>query len=96
MIKMDMDQAAVWLGGSILTALGFVVLIIAIVFINNILHKYWKPVNIFTPDSWKALNPPQRFVSQEELGRVAPELNKVAPGLEEPIDEKKNFGKTKT
>jgi hypothetical protein len=71
---MDMDQAAVWLGGSILTALGFVVLIIAIVFINNILHKYWKPVNIFTPDSWKALNPPQRFASQDELQRVAPHL----------------------
>ena len=52
-----MDQAAVWLGGSILTALGFVVIVIAVVIVNNILHKYWKPVKIFTADSWN-LNPP--------------------------------------
>jgi len=93
---MDMDQAAVWLGGSILTVLGFVVLVIGIVFINNILHKYWKPVNIFTPDSWKALNPPQRFISQEEMGKVSPEFDKVAPGFDRPIEDKQNFGKTKT
>ena len=41
---MDMDQSAVFLAGSILTALGFVVVVVAAVIINNILHKYWKPV----------------------------------------------------
>jgi hypothetical protein len=55
---MDMDQAAVFLAGSILTALGFIVFVIAVVIINNILHKYWKPVSLFTPDSWKGFNPP--------------------------------------
>lgn len=55
---MDMDQAAVFLAGSILTALGFVVIVIAIVIVNNILHKHWKPLKIFTPDSWKGFNPP--------------------------------------
>lgn len=54
---MSMDQAAVWLAGSILTVLGFVVIIIGIVIVNNILHKYWKPVSIFTSDSW-FINPP--------------------------------------
>jgi hypothetical protein len=53
-----MDQAAVFLAGSILTALGFIVFVIAVVIINNILHKYWKPVSLFTPDSWKGFNPP--------------------------------------
>jgi hypothetical protein len=72
---MDMDQAAVFLAGSILTALGFLVVIAAIVVVNNILHKYWKPVRIFTPDSWN-LNPPQRFAHEEELSRIAPELDK--------------------
>jgi hypothetical protein len=72
---MDMDQAAVFLAGSILTALGFLVVIAAIVVVNNILHKYWKPVRIFTSDSWN-LNPPQRFAHEEELARVAPELDK--------------------
>jgi hypothetical protein len=54
---MDMDQSAVFLAGSILTALGFVVLIAAVVAVNNIIAKYWKPVRIFTADSWH-INPP--------------------------------------
>jgi len=49
---MDMDQAAVWLAGSILTVLGFVVVVIGVLVVNNLLHKYWKPVRIFTADSF--------------------------------------------
>jgi len=72
---MDMDQAAVWLGGSILTALGFVVLIIAVVVVNNIIHKFWKPVRIFTSDSWN-LNPPIRYATPEELEKIDPAMEK--------------------
>ena len=71
---MDMDQAAVFLSGSILTAIGFVVIIIAVVFVNNVLHKYWKPVRIFTADSFN-VNPPQRFATPEEIERIAPHLD---------------------
>ena len=39
---MDIDTAAIFLAGSILTALGFIVIVIAVVVINNIIHKYWK------------------------------------------------------
>jgi hypothetical protein len=74
---MNMDQAAIFLAGSILISLGFTCIIVAVVFVNNVLHKYWKPVNIFTPDSWKAFNPPpSQFASQEELERVAPTIDK--------------------
>jgi hypothetical protein len=52
---MDMDQAAVFLAGSILTALGFVAAAIGIVVINNIIARFWRPVRIFTEDSWKGL-----------------------------------------
>jgi hypothetical protein len=71
---MDMDQAAVFLAGSILTMLGFVIVVAGFVVINNIIHKYWKPVKIFTPDSWSMINPPLKFVNQDELDRVAPKL----------------------
>ena len=71
---MDMDQAAVFLSGSILTAIGFVVVIIAVVFVNNVLHKYWKPVRIFTADSFN-VNPPQRFETPKEIVRIAPHLD---------------------
>jgi len=60
---MDMDQAAVFLAGSILTALGFVVVIGACVVVNNILHKYWKPVRMFTADSW---NMTPRYMTDDE------------------------------
>lgn len=72
---MDMDQSAVFLAGSILTALGFIVFIIAVVAVNNILHKYWKPVRIFTSDSWN-FNPPARYITTEELEKIAPVLEK--------------------
>lgn len=39
---MDIDQAAVFLAGTILTALGFIIIVIAAVVINNIIYKYWK------------------------------------------------------
>ena len=68
---MDMDQAAVFLAGSILTALGFIVVFIAVVIINNILSKYWKPVKL-----WRFEEHPGRFASQDELGRIAPVLDK--------------------
>lgn len=61
---MDMNQAAVWLAGSILTVLGFVVVVIGAIVVNNLLHKYWKPINLFTPDSWKGFNPPTATVQE--------------------------------
>jgi hypothetical protein len=41
---MDIDQASIFLSGSILIMLGFIVITIGIVAINNIVAKYWKPV----------------------------------------------------
>ena len=70
-----MDQAAVFLAGSILTALGFIVVVAAIVAINNIISKYWKPVRIFSADSWN-LNPPVRYATEDELAKIAPKLEK--------------------
>jgi hypothetical protein len=62
---MDMDQAAVWLAGSILTMLGMIVVVAGVILINNLIHKYWKPVRVFTADSWSAVNPPERFIQEE-------------------------------
>jgi hypothetical protein len=64
--EMNVENAANILTGSILTALTLIVFIIAIIVINNILHKYWKPVRIFTADSWN-INPPARFIEQPEV-----------------------------
>jgi len=71
---MNMDQAAVWLAGSILISLGFVVLVVAAIVVNQILHKYWKPVRIFTPESWN-INPPIRYATPEELEKISATLD---------------------
>ena len=69
-----MDKAAVFLAGSILTMLGFIVVVAGVVAINNLLSKYWKPVRIFTSDSWSA-GPPYRFAHEQEIEKVAPMLD---------------------
>jgi hypothetical protein len=66
---MTIDQAATFLAGSILFSLGIIVLIIGGLVINNILHKYWKPVRIFTSDSWN-LNPPVQYITQEDATKL--------------------------
>ncbi len=60
---MDMNQAAVFLAGSILTMLGFITIIIGLVIINNILHKFWKPLKIWKFDTY----PPQFMQHQEPV-----------------------------
>jgi len=69
---MDMDQAAVWLAGSILFALGAVVIVAGVVVINNIMHKYWKPVQFF---KWLDHPPAARFMTDEEAAKVAPTMD---------------------
>ena len=70
-----MDQAAVFLAGSILTMLGFVVVVAGVIAINNLISKYWKPVRIFTADSWSAMQPPARFAHEHEIEKIAPMLD---------------------
>ena len=70
---MDIDTAAEILAGSILTGLALITFVITIVVINNIISKYWKPVRIFTADSWN-FNPPSRFIEPEEV-KIPPKLD---------------------
>lgn len=63
---MNVESAASMLAGSILTVLTLVVFVIGAIAINNILHKYWKPVRIFTADSWNIIPAPTRFIEPTE------------------------------
>ena len=76
---MDMDQAAVFLAGSILTALGFIAVIIGLVVINNIIARFWRPVRIFTEDSWHGFGSSAKFVEPQEVEKTQePVLDKKA------------------
>lgn len=71
---MDLDNAAAFMLGTVGYGIGVIVLVAVVVAINNIVSKYWKPIRIFTADSWN-INPPTRFVTEEELSRVTPVFN---------------------
>ena len=64
---MDMDQAAVFLAGSILTMLGFIVVAIGIIVVNNLIAKYWKPLGWF---NFHFNHEPTRFATPEELNAI--------------------------
>ena len=71
---MDMDNAAAVLAGSILTGLAIVVGVATLVAVNNIIHRFWKPVNFgyFVP---RAMAEQKRFATEEELNKIAPEFD---------------------
>jgi hypothetical protein len=69
---MDVLVASHILAGSILTGLAFIVFVITAVVINNIIARYWKPVKLFTPDSWKGFQPPY-----QEPEKIEPSVETV-------------------
>ena len=41
---MEMDKLAVFFAGSILVTLGMIVIAGGVIVINNLIHRYWKPM----------------------------------------------------
>ncbi len=71
---MDMDQAAVFLAGSILTGLGFIAIIASIIVVNNMIAKYWKPIQwTIIPEAIRM--PPTRFAEPHEIADTEPKLD---------------------
>ena len=66
---MDMDQAAVFLAGSVLTMMGFIVIVIGFVVINNIIYKYWKSFGWKFFPEWYNTHPTPRFAEPQELNK---------------------------
>jgi hypothetical protein len=76
---MDMDNAAAFLAGSILYGMGIVFGLACLVCINNILHKYWRPVKIWLP----------HYMSDQHRFATVEEMEKIAPIMEEQTTSKK-------
>lgn len=62
--SMDINQAAVFLAGSLLIGLGVGFIGVVVVFLNNIFSKYWKPIQWTMP---YGLDQPIRFADKTEL-----------------------------
>ena len=76
-------QMATWLVGSILFALGSIVLIFGLILINNLLHKYWKPVTIVMFRN-ESIYPKIRYSIPEDTELKEPKFE------QEQIDKSKN------
>jgi hypothetical protein len=77
-----LEQASIFLSGSILFALGMTALILALVAINNLIHRFWKPVTILTKESFSLFaghqsNDPMQNLTQEEYDRLVEHLEKM-------------------
>ena len=69
-----MDSAAVFLAGSILYAIGLIVILIATIVANNLIHKFWKSFGwSFMPNH--LFNEQPRFATPEEVDKIAPTLD---------------------
>ena len=62
-----------FLASSVLIMLGLIVIVAGSVVINNILARFWKPVSLFTTDSFNGI--PSRYATEEELARTAPHFD---------------------
>jgi cytochrome b561 len=74
---MDMDSAAVFLAATILYALGFIIILIAVVIANNIIHKFWKSFGWKLLPAWSL--PEHRFIAEDAPSSEPPQA-KTNPG----------------
>ena len=77
------EQMATWLIGSILFALGSIVLVFGVILINNLLHKYWKPITIVMFRN-ESIYPKIRYSIPEDTELKEPKFE------QEQIDKSKN------
>ena len=77
-----MDNAAVFLAGSILYAIGLIIILAGIIVANNLIHKFWKSFGWTFVPAW--MNDSPRFATPEEAAKIAPTLDPVSG---EPVPE---------
>lgn len=71
---MIMEQMANWLIGSILFSIGSLALIIGLILINNLLHRFWKPVTIIIFRN-ESVYPTMRFSNTDDKAPIEPSLD---------------------
>lgn len=74
---MDMDSAAVFLAGTILYAIGILIILTATIVANNLIHKFWKSFGwSFFPGFLQ--HEPSRFMTPEEAAKIDPLIDPVS------------------
>lgn len=72
-----MDSAAVFLAGTILYAIGILIILTATIVANNLIHKFWKSFGwSFFPGFLQ--HEPSRFMTPEEAAKIDPLIDPVS------------------
>jgi hypothetical protein len=79
---MTVESAGVFLASTILVGLGIILIIITILVVNNLFAKFWKPVKLFTPDSWTAFQPPMQVANPTFIEPTVDEIKMPSKGKE--------------
>ena len=66
-----MNQAAFFLAGSIIVALGFIIICAGIIVVNNLLNQYWKPVQLF---KWVEYKDSHNYPTHDELEKMVDKI----------------------
>jgi hypothetical protein len=80
--KMDLDSYLTFTIASLLISIGVLFLSATLIILNNVFHKFWKPVKLFTPDSWKGFHPPLYAQEPEMINNAGIDKSKE-PKLKE-------------
>ena len=72
---MSIDSAAVFLAGSILIGLGLIAIIVTLLAINNLLSKYWKPLDWGLMPSYRFIDPVPELDKSKEPAMQEPKVN---------------------
>ena len=73
---MDMDSAAVFLAGTILYAIGILIILSATIIANNLIHKFWKSFGWKWFPHWMSEQP--RFLTPEEAAKLEPTVDPIS------------------
>ena len=71
---MDMDKLAVFFAGSILITISMIIIAAGTIVINNLIHRYWKPVTWFKYEYKPVYFDPK---TGEQLDKQEPTLEKA-------------------
>ena len=76
---MELESYVTFLVGSLLISLGMIIIMLTLVFLNQVLYKFWKPVKIFSMEPWNLrFADPQDLVDHKKAMDSEP---KVEPSL---------------
>jgi hypothetical protein len=64
---MDIDSALTFFGSSLFIALGIIVIGAAVLVVNNLFMKFWKPVPIWTIPQYKFVEHPINKTDEPKL-----------------------------